>query len=214
MLHAVCQQTPKITVCTRQDLWERSTASCSTLLLCCLKNGDLLSSQEWTSLDSIAGIACYLSECWRLLSALLMTVLSFSKMVRLLHLRFNTVLQCKTLNFLFPEVWPCNSENVHWDADLLVHPVYTQFCSSTYCLIAFSSLTLLVGCQEDQLACKNWVMRCWHGYLSGAKCKWFAYVPADASAIPSSLASLKCRMVYLFGTGFPRLSWKRDRKCV
>ena len=30
-------------------------------------------------------------------------------------------------------------------------------------------------------------MRCWHGYLSGAKCKWLAYGPADATAIPSSL---------------------------
>jgi len=28
------------------------------------------------------------------------------------------------------------------------------------------------------------VMRYWHGYLSGAKCKWFAYGPADASATP------------------------------
>jgi len=26
-------------------------------------------------------------------------------------------------------------------------------------------------------ACKNWVIRHWHGYLSGARCKWFAYSP-------------------------------------
>jgi len=32
-----------------------------------------------------------------------------------------------------------------------------------------------------------WVMRFWHGYLSGAGCKWLAYSPADAIAIPSSL---------------------------
>jgi len=25
-------------------------------------------------------------------------------------------------------------------------------------------------------------MRCWHGYISGARCKWFAYDPADATA--------------------------------
>jgi len=31
-------------------------------------------------------------------------------------------------------------------------------------------------------------MRCWHGYLSGTRCRWFAYGPADATA--SSLASL------------------------
>jgi len=32
--------------------------------------------------------------------------------------------------------------------------------------------------------------------------------PADATAIPLSLASLKSRMVYLTGAGLPRLSWK------
>ena len=39
------------------------------------------------------------------------------------------------------------------------------------------------------------VMRCWHGYLSGARCKWFAYGPADATATQSSRSSLKSIMV-------------------
>jgi len=26
---------------------------------------------------------------------------------------------------------------------------------------------------------KDWVMRCWRGYLSRVRCKWFAYGPAD-----------------------------------
>jgi len=26
-------------------------------------------------------------------------------------------------------------------------------------------------------------VRCWHGYLSAARCRWFAYGPADATAI-------------------------------
>ena len=39
--------------------------------------------------------------------------------------------------------------------------------------------------------------------------KWFAYGPADATATPSSLASVKSRMVCLSGAGLPRLSWKR-----
>jgi len=38
----------------------------------------------------------------------------------------------------------------------------------------------------------------WHGYLSGARCKWFAYGPADATPTPLSLASLKSRMVLPF----------------
>ena len=39
-------------------------------------------------------------------------------------------------------------------------------------VFAFSALTLLVGWQEGHPACKKYgVMRCWHGYLSEAKCK-------------------------------------------
>jgi len=47
---------------------------------------------------------------------------------------------------------------------------------------AFSALTLLVGRQEEHPAYKNWLMRCWCGYLSGARCRLFAYGPADATA--------------------------------
>jgi len=41
----------------------------------------------------------------------------------------------------------------------------------------------------------------------------FEYGPADATATPSSLASLKSRLVSpnLSGTDLPRLSWKRGR---
>ena len=47
---------------------------------------------------------------------------------------------------------------------------------------AFSALTLLVGRQEGHPACKNWVVECWRGYLSGARCR-LAYSPADATAL-------------------------------
>jgi len=43
------------------------------------------------------------------------------------------------------------------------------------------ALMLLVGWQEGHLASKNWVVGCWHGYLSGARWR-FAYDPADATA--------------------------------
>ena len=46
---------------------------------------------------------------------------------------------------------------------------------------AFSALALLVGRQEGHLACKNWVVGCWHGWLSEARCR-LAYSPADATA--------------------------------
>jgi len=54
---------------------------------------------------------------------------------------------------------------------------------------AFSALTLLVGRQEERPACKNWVMRCWCGYLSGSRCRLFAYGPADATASQNPIIS-------------------------
>jgi len=33
---------------------------------------------------------------------------------------------------------------------------------------------------------KIWVMRCWCGYLSAARCRLFAHGPADATAIPKA----------------------------
>jgi len=42
-------------------------------------------------------------------------------------------------------------------------------------LFAFSDLTLSIWRWEEHPACKNWVMRCWHGYVSGARCRLFVY---------------------------------------
>jgi len=55
------------------------------------------------------------------------------------------------------------------------------FCPSLY---AFSALTLLVGWHRGRkgirpVEAKWW--GCWHGYLSGARCR-LAYGPADATA--------------------------------
>jgi len=78
-------------------------------------------------------------------------------------------------------------------------------------ILAFSALTLLVERQKGHPACKNLVVTYWRGYLFGARCKWFACGPADATATPSSLAPVKSRMVYLSDAGLPRLSWKKGR---
>ena len=43
---------------------------------------------------------------------------------------------------------------------------------------------------------KNWVMGCWHGYLSGVRCR-LAYSPADATAT-HCLDSVKSRLVLPF----------------
>ena len=66
-------------------------------------------------------------------------------------------------------------------------------------LYLFSALMLLVGRQEGHPACKkNWVVGCWHSYLSGARCR-HAYGPADAKCCHSlSLASVKSRLVLHF----------------
>jgi len=56
---------------------------------------------------------------------------------------------------------------------------------------------------------KNWVVRYWHCCLSRARCKWFTYGSADATATPWCLAPVKSRMVCLSGVGLPRLSWKK-----
>jgi len=47
-------------------------------------------------------------------------------------------------------------------------------------ILAFSALTLLVGQQLEHPACKKQTGGCWHGYLSGARCR-LAYGPADAT---------------------------------
>jgi len=42
---------------------------------------------------------------------------------------------------------------------------------SQVCIQCFDAL---VGQKEGHLACENWVVRYWRGYLFGVRCKWFA----------------------------------------
>ena len=51
-------------------------------------------------------------------------------------------------------------------------------------------------------------MRCWCGYQSGTRCKWFADGPAGTTVTASSLVSLKSRMAYLSGASLPMLFWE------
>ena len=83
-----------------------------------------------------------------------------------------------------------------------------------YGVPTFSALTLFVGWQEGHPSCKKQSGGCWRFYLSGVRSDWFAYGPADAAATPSSLASLKSRMLYLSGASLPSLSWKKAVKRV
>ena len=73
----------------------------------------------------------------------------------------------------------------------------------------FSALMLLFGWQEGYPACKNWVVRYWRGYLSGARCKWFAYGPADATATSSPLAPVKPEWFTFLVPAYPGCPGKR-----
>ena len=55
-----------------------------------------------------------------------------------------------------------------------------------------------LGAMNSIWPVKNWLMRCYHGYLSGARSKWFAYGQTDATTTPSSLASLKIEIGLAF----------------
>jgi len=62
---------------------------------------------------------------------------------------------------------------------------------------AFSALTLLVGRQEGHPACKNRVVGCWCGCLSGVRCR-LAYGPSWCHCHSLSLAPVKSRLVLPF----------------
>jgi len=81
---------------------------------------------------------------------------------------------------------------------------------SSLLVFAFSALTLLVGRQEEHPACKHWLMRCWCGYLSGARCRLFAYGPVDATAIPNPIISCLSWPSWLvtYRDGIP--TWRRS----
>ena len=52
-----------------------------------------------------------------------------------------------------------------------------KFSFRCFCVIdAFSALTLFVEHQEEPPVCKDWVLRCWCGYLCGVRCRLFAMV--------------------------------------
>jgi len=70
----------------------------------------------------------------------------------------------------------------HIAASLSVHVGYFDVVICVYMeLKTVSALMLLVRWHEGHPACKNWVVECWHGYVSGSRCR-FAYGPADVTA--------------------------------
>jgi len=70
--------------------------------------------------------------------------------------------------------------------NLLVH------CNPLIPFLCFVTLDLLFlrhGVRKSIRSVKNWVLRCWCGYRSAARCRLFAYGPADATASQDSIIS-------------------------
>ena len=80
--------------------------------------------------------------------------------------------------------------------------VLLSTCYPVYLLLMFLVPSVFwycwLGIRKSIPPVKNWVVICWHGCLYGARCKWSAYGPVDVTATPSSLASLKSRLVEPF----------------
>jgi len=111
--------------------------------------------------------------------------------------------------------WPCLTVSTKEQSGVFLVLFFKKIINAVVTACAFGALTLFVGRQEEHPACNNWVMRCWCGYLSGARCRLFAYGPADATAIPKPrhlLPHLNPDWFYFSGTVLPRLSWKRVRE--
>jgi len=101
---------------------------------------------------------------------------------------------------------------------------------------AFRASTLLIMCPEGQrkqqkktkktswrhdelLVCKQHSVNCEEITPHSICLRWgvnmyFAYGPADATIMPSSLVSLKSRTVYLSDASLCKLPWKKGIKCV
>jgi len=88
-------------------------------------------------------------------------------------------------------------------ANICVNIIMHSLLSST-----FSALTLLVGRQEGHLACKNWVVGWWGGYLSG----WGADLHMSQLMLLPLTVSCFSKIQIGSGTGWPRQSWTKSRE--
>ena len=104
----------------------------------------------------------------------------------------------KSGNFILPNLWePCFI--LQCFAARIVYAVRYEWIWLFLCQMLPSVLWhCWLGVRKNIRPVKHWVMRCWRGYLPGARCKWFACGPANATTTASSLASLKSRLVEPF----------------
>jgi len=92
--------------------------------------------------------------------------------------RYNNVMWKQCINVRLTAV---DADQENTKGEIVIYEMYASVHTHIN-LFVVSALTLLVGRQEGHPACKkNWVLGCWRGYLSGARCR-LAYGPADAIA--------------------------------
>ena len=81
-------------------------------------------------------------------------------------------------NSFHADVGQCN----HWLERKMTGKDLSTSCIKLWIFLAYYKLSQLpsvhwhcqLGITKDIRSVKNWVMRFWHGYLSEARCKWFA----------------------------------------
>ena len=79
---------------------------------------------------------------------------------------------------------------------------YVPHCSGHSVLVPSVLWRCWLGGRKGIQPVKNWVVGCWHGYLSGVRCR-LAYSPADATAAHCFLLQWNPDWFYLSGTGWP-----------
>ena len=78
--------------------------------------------------------------------------------------------------------------------------IIIETVSKAYCLQCFDTVGWAAG-RASGLQ-KTWVVQCWQGYLSGARCR-LAYGPVDTTAAHCLLLQQNPNWFYLSGTGSP-----------
>jgi len=103
---------------------------------------------------------------------------------------------CRWAEVLYKDLWKCTVETATLQS---MSRIWWWQWQINLLLLQKSMPSVLWHCWfgivKSIWPVKNWVMRCWHGYLSAVRYKWFAHGSADATAALPYLASLKSRLV-------------------
>jgi len=101
---------------------------------------------------------------------------------------------------------PCSTSRPTPTASYIV-----SICHGLLSICCLSGPSVLWRCQlggrKGIWPVKNWVVGCWHGYLSGARCR-LAYGPADATATVSVAVSLISLIYYRLLTAVNLSDWE------